>query len=361
MRPRANDDHLPVYVRVRQNVLSQAERMAGPGAKIPSIRELARICGASVPTVLKAVRLLAADGLLITRHGVGTFMAARTTSTAAFHGSMGLIFGNGMIVHADRVYMQIMAGICARLADSKYMLQFINTGVCEQTLADEIRRARLSGVIWVAPAQRAAGAIRQLESAGVRIVSLDLSARGIAACSLASDLHDEGYAMASELLRRGHRKIILGAGAAADSDAVRLFQTGFEEAFRGRGMKMDQRLNLPRDNFAARLETLIDMRVPFSALAVAGSLFRTALTVLRQKKLHVPRDVAVITEDDHLTFDLADPVPTRIARPLRQLGETAVQKLLNWATGGVMPRSEVLAWELIEGETLSVKGTAHAQ
>ncbi len=345
----ANDDHLPVYVRVRQHILSQAERMAGPGAKIPSIRELARIYGASVPTVMKAVRQLTVEGLLITRHGLGTYVAARTASTAAFHGSVGLIFGNGMIVHADRVYMQIMAGICARLADSRYLLQFINAGVCEQTLADEIRRARLSGVIWAAPAQRAAGAIKQLESAGVKVVSLDLSARGIAACSVASDLH---YAMASELLRRGHRKIVLGTGAAADSDAVRLFQAGYAEAFRGRGMKMDQRLSLPRDNFAARLETLIDMRIPFNALAIAGSLFRPALTVLRQKKLHVPRDVAVITEDDHMTFDLVNPVPSRIARPLRQLGETAAQKLLDWVAGGVMPKSKVLAWELIEGETL---------
>lgn len=351
-RPRANDDHLPVYVRVRQQILTQAERTAGPGAKIPSVRELARIYGVSVPTVMKAVRQLMEEGLLITRHGLGTYVAARTTSIAAFHGSVGLIFGNGMIVHANRVYMQIMAGICARLADSKYLLQFINAGVCEQTLADEIRRARLSGVIWVAPAQRAAGAIKQLESAAVRIVSLDLSAKGIAACSVASDLHDEGYAMASELLCRGHRKIIMGTGAAADSNAVRLFQAGYAEAFRGRGMKMDQRLSLPRDNFAARLETMIDMRVPFTALAVAGSLFRTALTVLRQKKLHVPRDVAVITEDDHMTFDLVNPVPARIARPLRQLGETAAQKLLDWVTGGVMPKSKVLAWELIKGETL---------
>ncbi len=352
MHPRANDNPLPVYVRVRQHILSQAERMAGPGVKIPSVREMARSYGASVPTVVKAVRQLAAEGLLVARHGVGTFIAARTTSTAAFHGSIGLVFGNGMIVHADRVYMQIMAGICASLADSRYMLQFIKTGVCEQTLADEIRQARLSGVIWVAPAQHAAGAIKQLENAGVRIVSLDISSKGRAACSVASDLHDEGYAMASELLRRGHRKIIQGSCAEANFDSIRLFQAGFAEAFRRRGVKMDQRLILPRGNFAARLETLIDMRVPFTALAVAGSLFRTALAVLCQKKLHVPRDAAIITEDDHMTFDLVNPVPARIARPLRRLGETAALKLLDWVTSGVRPKSEVLGWELIEGETL---------
>lgn len=349
---RANDDHLPVYVRIRQHILSQAERVPSPGAKIPSIRELARIYGASLPTVMKAVRQLAAEGMLITRHGLGTFLAARPASAAAFKGSIGLVFGNGMIVHADRVYMKIVAGICETLADSKYLLQFINAGMCEQTLADEVRRARLDGVIWVAPAQRAAGAIKKLESAGVKIVSVDLSSKGVAACSVASDLRDEGYAMASHLLIRGHRKIIQGVWAAESSDAARWFLAGFADAFRGRGVAPDKRLILPRDNFAARLETLIDMRVPFTALAIASSLFQTAWTVMRQKNLRVPGDVAMLTEDDHITFDQVNPVPARVARPLRRLGELAAQKMLAWTSGGVMPKSEILGWELIEGETL---------
>ena len=47
-----------------------------PGQQLPPERELARRIGVSRPSVRAALRSLAAKGLLVTRHGAGTFVAA---------------------------------------------------------------------------------------------------------------------------------------------------------------------------------------------------------------------------------------------------------------------------------------------
>jgi GntR family transcriptional regulator len=48
------------------------------GTKLPSETELARTMGVSRPTLREATRILAQEGLLSIRHGVGTFVASRT-------------------------------------------------------------------------------------------------------------------------------------------------------------------------------------------------------------------------------------------------------------------------------------------
>src|SRR5216117_1710312 len=47
-----------------------------PGQQLPPERELARRIGVSRPSVRAGLRSLAAKGLLVTRHGAGTFVAA---------------------------------------------------------------------------------------------------------------------------------------------------------------------------------------------------------------------------------------------------------------------------------------------
>ncbi|HEY1941163.1 MAG TPA: GntR family transcriptional regulator [Roseiarcus sp.] len=49
-----------------------------PGTRLPSETELSKAMGVSRPTLREATRILSQEGLLDIRHGVGTFVAART-------------------------------------------------------------------------------------------------------------------------------------------------------------------------------------------------------------------------------------------------------------------------------------------
>lgn len=68
----------PKYLRIHDDL---AERIASGrwpvGSPLPSQRELADEFGVSIMTLRQALQLLADDGLIDTRHGSGTFVAAR--------------------------------------------------------------------------------------------------------------------------------------------------------------------------------------------------------------------------------------------------------------------------------------------
>ena len=67
-----------VYLRLRQAIRNVVERRAvEPGQTLPSERDLAQALKLSRVTVRKALAGLVEEGLLIQRHGAGTFVAER--------------------------------------------------------------------------------------------------------------------------------------------------------------------------------------------------------------------------------------------------------------------------------------------
>lgn len=72
------DKKVPVYEQIRQQILELVrDGLLPAGTKIPSVRELARDLGISVKTVRTAFDELAAERIIETRHGSGTYIAER--------------------------------------------------------------------------------------------------------------------------------------------------------------------------------------------------------------------------------------------------------------------------------------------
>ncbi len=347
-----NNSHLPVYMRIRQQVLSRTSRIGeGGNRKFLSVRKLADTYNVSVPTAVKAVKQLVADGVLIARRGLGTFVVAGGDNNA---GCIGLIVSSGASIHFGRVCLKIMGGVFEVMADTTCALQLINNGNRNDALLHETRMAKLDGVIWIDPSQACISSLKMLEKAGMKVVGVDLRQRGTTPCSIASDWYGEVYCMTDYLLSMGHKKFVLATQAIQALEGDGLYASvkkGFADACRAHGVRPSTPPMIVRDDFAARLETLLDLRRDLTALAIDSKFFQPALKILADRKRRVPRDVAIITEDDHITMDLKYPTPTRVARPLRQLGETAARKMIEWIKTGQTPPSEVLDWKIIKGDT----------
>ncbi|MGH8146620.1 MAG: GntR family transcriptional regulator [Rhodanobacteraceae bacterium] len=74
----AASSHAPAYLRLRQAIRGSIERGAlEAGQALPGERELARQLVLSRVTVRKAIAGLVDDGVLLQRHGAGTFVAER--------------------------------------------------------------------------------------------------------------------------------------------------------------------------------------------------------------------------------------------------------------------------------------------
>ena len=62
------------YMKIRQYVVSMAERGSSGAAMLPSMNELARSFGVTRMTVHKALKDLIRDQYLIVRKGIGTYI-----------------------------------------------------------------------------------------------------------------------------------------------------------------------------------------------------------------------------------------------------------------------------------------------
>src|SRR5687767_12605600 len=66
----------PLYLQLRQRLEEEIRNgVLGPGAPLPSEREIAEICDVSRVTVRKAVQALVRDGFVVQRRGSGTTVA----------------------------------------------------------------------------------------------------------------------------------------------------------------------------------------------------------------------------------------------------------------------------------------------
>lgn len=71
----SHDSSVPLYMQVYNYVLEQIESgQYQNGDKIPSQESLVKLCGVSLVTVRKGLEQLAADGIITTKQGTGSFV-----------------------------------------------------------------------------------------------------------------------------------------------------------------------------------------------------------------------------------------------------------------------------------------------
>lgn len=67
---------IPLYIQIAEGLISQVESgELAPGVQLPSERELSEKLGVNRMTLRRALRVLESQGLVVRRHGVGTFIA----------------------------------------------------------------------------------------------------------------------------------------------------------------------------------------------------------------------------------------------------------------------------------------------
>ncbi len=79
------DYRLPLYLQIKEIILTQIhEKELLPGEKIPSEREMAAIYGINRMTVKRAVSALVSEGVLVSVHGKGTFVATKKANKLVY-------------------------------------------------------------------------------------------------------------------------------------------------------------------------------------------------------------------------------------------------------------------------------------
>jgi len=164
-------------------------------------------------------------------------------------------------------------------------------------------------------------------------------------------------AAVSFLTERGHRRIGMVAGEVGTpprEDRVR----GYKEALREKKLDFDRMLVRGADfteagGYDATHELLRLAERPTAIFAANDLMAMGVLAALREARLRVPEDVAIVGFDDIPAARLVDPPLTTIAQYPERLGARAAELLMERLAGGGPDegRRETLSFDLVVRES----------
>ncbi|HEY8582041.1 MAG TPA: LacI family DNA-binding transcriptional regulator [Capillimicrobium sp.] len=212
-----------------------------------------------------------------------------------------------------------------------------------ETMIDE----RVIGVI-IAPSDPDGPQISRLLDLGIPVVAFDREVTDPRADAVLGENVRAAREATRLLVDEGHRRIAFIAGRTdVETGAERL--TGYELAMRDAGLAVsivDGGFRLAAGYSAVAGLLASDDRP--SALVVANNLMTLgALNAIRDARLRVSADIAVVAIDDPAWAALVDPPLTALAQPVRRMADDAMELLLERVTGSrERPRRIVHPFEL---------------
>jgi LacI family transcriptional regulator len=335
-----------IAAQIRMNVeFLIADGKLVPGERLPPVRRLAQQLGVNVNTVRAAYARLAADGLVQTRHGVGTAVlpprADRMPSGAVALGANTIAV---LIAGFDPFYLPLLRGI-EDVAAEQGMLVIVGDARDSSAIADSmIRRLVARGVDGII-----AASVGGLEGGRVPtgrdadghppIVYVDQPGRG--GHVLLVDGHGTGYTATRHLLEHGHERVGIVTAPLSWPNARAIYE-GYVDAMEEASAPVPDALVSEVGDFSieagrAGLARLLDAPDPPSAVFAAGEVLALgALREARARHIQVPIELAIAGCFDHADSPvaaLADPPLTMVAAPAREIGVRAMRTLLDLING----------------------------
>ena len=304
----------------------------------PSIEDVAREAGVSVATVSRALRGLpnVAEATRKRVQEIADEMHYRADPSAAR-----LATGQTNLVQiatptVDGWYFaRFLAGAIEKLLEHGYESIFhpVETAMERERFLDGLvhLEKRVDGLIIV-DLNISEEAATELWEAGIRTVTAGFRTRRFP--SVVIDDYQVGYTATEHLVELGHTRIGLISGEpnhplAFSVPGLRL--AGYAGALAAHGIALDTSLEQSGRFTAAggrvAMERLLDMDDPPSAVfAMSDEMAFGAWSVLQERGLSWPDDVAIVGIDDHELAEMVGLTSVRLAP--RKLGAAAAERLV---------------------------------
>lgn len=225
----------------------------------------------------------------------------------------------------------------------------------ERQYIDVMLQNRLDGILLAPAGQDSRKALDVLKQQGTTFVLVDRAVEGVTADVVEGDNISGARLLTEHLLRLGHRRIALVNGP-LDVSTARERLLGYQEALRSQHIVPDPALittgAFTRAEGRASAQQLLRLPLDQRPTAIFGCNNFLAIGVieaLREARVDVPRDMAVVSFDDIELASALYPFLTVVAQPARTFGTIAMQFLLDRLNSDehLPPRKVVLPPELI--------------
>jgi len=313
-----HDTRNPLYLQAK-TCLREAILAKRVGERLPSERDLAKRFGVSFMTARRAVSDLVDEGLLMRRHGKGTYVRQGDNDVRP-------ALALGLLASDDPNHATLISALCQAVREAGHGSITIASQWSDLVPIDPSHicaKLPLAGLIGigVTAAQNEATARAALH---VPTVLIDAEAP-IPGCDVVCADQSAVARLAIEHLHQlGHRRVafIGGTSAAAERRAM-----GYRLACRRLGMPdVDKRVANSSEVPAALTRLLAT--APTALVCADDVLAATCMRLCSEQGLVVPRDLSLIACDEILPVAFADPRITTVAVSRKALATAAVQRLL---------------------------------
>lgn len=202
----------------------------------------------------------------------------------------------------------------------------------EQYLQMLLRR-RIDGILLAPASSSDPKPVQLIQKQGIPVVLLDRQIADVEVDIVRADSEDGAYRLTEHLLSLGHRQIAMLTGPQTVSTAVDRangYRRAMTDARLPDSASQIQWGEFTQDSGYAMANRALDASPPPTALFAANNFIAIGvLHALREKGLHVPDDIALVTVDDTPQTFLIDPFLTIVSQPAREMGQQAAQLLLD--------------------------------
>ena len=253
-------------------------------------------------------------------------------------------------------FAQVIQGLDRRARENGHHLLVSNSHTDESEAESVIRSllGRVDGLIILWP-RLATHFLKSLLPEDLRVVLLNTSTEQSRFKSLSFDNRAGAYTAVQHLADHGHERVAVLTGGPENFDAQERL-AGYRAAVDDFGLAADSALELEgdftRETGREMIESFLTLDPRPTALFVSNdSMALGVLRGLHEAGVKVPEDVALVGFDDIPTADYVTPSLTTVHAPAQELGEQAMEALLQQLEGEMPPSHRTLETHLVTRES----------
>lgn len=314
-----------------QVMLLIADGRVRSGSRLPTVRALADHLGVNVNTVRAAYARLEVEGVVATRHGVGTTVLAPGSGSLSpgVPSYMGKTVGV-IIAGLEAFYLDLLRGVEATADETGTLLFIVDARDSDERARVAIRQLTARGAQGIIAVSMGGIADGEALDSTPPIVYVDQPDR--LGHSLVFNAEKAGDEATRHLLEHGHERIGYITCPLEWPNQRELYE-GHVRALRRAGRAVDRDLVSTIDGFdlasgRAGLRTLLELHDPPRAVIVSGAM--PAVGVLqeaRRRGLPVPSALAVVGYADVEVTEFTRPALTMVTLPTYEIGARAMAEL----------------------------------
>jgi len=200
----------------------------------------------------------------------------------------------------------------------------------EETCLNLLRDENVAGII-LSPTQQAVESLTEVSAMNMPMVIIDRHVTNLEADNVLIDNVQSAYTLTSHLIDQGYKRIggIFGIGSTTGRER----REGFMQALKDNNIKPIADLikyTNPRedDGFKTAMKLLQMEDRPEAILTSNSMLAAGVLMAIRESKIDIPDEIALVSFDDPTWAKLVEPALTVIEQPTYEIGRTAAELLI---------------------------------